>query len=183
MKTVTEKWLCLFIAILLTLSLAACAKSSESAATTLKDGLRQPGVFPYAFSAKDLYENDVTEESLGEKEIFFVHFWATWCAPCLVEMPEIAAIAKKYDNRVGFIALLYDYKDNRQGAVNIIESAGAAFTMIDADTEGLEDVLAMLKTGYVPTTIILDRNGEVIGEAIIGAYGSQYSQFLDSALE
>ena len=141
------------------------------------------GGFPFAFSAYDLYENSVTEASLGEKEIYFVHYWGTWCPPCVEEMPDIAEVAKQYSDRVGFIGLLDDYSSNRQGAINIKESAGVDFITVDAAAQGLENVLAMLQTGYVPTTVILDRNGDIIGEAIIGAYGAEYARFLDAALD
>ena len=181
-----RKRIILLIAILIAVSLNACAKEqpdteSQSNSGTISSG--QASTFPFTFSATDLYENEVTEASLGEKEVFFVHYWGTWCPPCVAEMPEIAEIAEEYGDRVGFIALLDDYADNRQGAVNITESAGVPFIMIDANTQGLADVLAMLRTGYVPTTIILDGNGDMIGEAIIGAFGAEYSQFLDAALD
>ena len=181
------KKLIIILTAVLTVSFTACAEQTDSASQSPSGNNSSMtgdlGAFPIAFSAKDLYDNDVTEASLGEKEIFFVHYWATWCGPCVTEMPDIAEVAEKYGDRVGFLGLLDDYSDNRQGAVNIKESSGVNFITVDANTQGLEGVLAMLRTGYVPTTVILDRNCDMIGEAIIGAHGAGYAQFLDAALD
>ncbi|MCL2664384.1 MAG: TlpA family protein disulfide reductase [Defluviitaleaceae bacterium] len=140
--------------------------------------------FPFAFFAADLYGNPVTEASLGEKEIYFVHYWATWCPPCVAEMPDFPQIIEQYGGRVGFIALVEDYKSNLAGAVKIVESAGipSSFIMVDESSPGLEPVLSMLRSGYVPTTVLLDNKGNNL-EEIIGAYGAGYSVFLDKWLD
>jgi thiol-disulfide isomerase/thioredoxin len=139
--------------------------------------------FPYIFSARNLRGTEVTEKSLGEKELFFVHYWATWCGPCVKEMPDLAAIAKKYGDRVGFIALLDDYSDSRAAAVRITELSGISFTMVDANHKDFRSLLQMVQSGYVPTTILIDKNGKIVGKQIIGAYGKGYERFIDEALK
>jgi thiol-disulfide isomerase/thioredoxin len=138
--------------------------------------------FPYVFSAEDLYGRTVTEKSLGEKEIFFVHYFATWCPPCVRETPDLAVIAKRYGDKVGFIALLDDYQDNKAGAVRLAESAGISFIMVDAGHRDFKTLLSMVQSGYVPTTILIGRDGKVIGEQIVGAKGLGYASFIDRAL-
>ena len=138
--------------------------------------------FPYTFSAQDLYGRAVTEKALGEKEIFFVHYFATWCPPCVSEMPDLATIARRYGDRVGFIALLDDYRENRAAAIRLAENSGIPFIMVDAEHRNFRTLLRMLQSGYVPTTILIGRDGRMVGEQIIGAYGLGYASFLDSAL-
>jgi thiol-disulfide isomerase/thioredoxin len=144
--------------------------------------------FPYSFAATDLYGNAVTEETLGDKKVFFLHLWATWCGPCISEMPDFAALVKNYNDDVGFIALLTDFGDNQKGAKNIVDNASipSSFVMVDAYTPGLEEVLQMLDSGYVPTTVILVNNNgnwENLGQ-LIGAYGGAgYAEALDTALK
>jgi len=138
--------------------------------------------FPYQFSAVDLYGNNVTDRTLGEKEVFFVHLWATWCPPCIVEMPDFPELMRLYGDRVGFIALLTDYDSNLRGAIDIVESSGISdsFIMIDAYTPGLSSVLDLLQSGYVPTSVLVSRHG--VSEQIVGAYGMGYAAFIDELL-
>ena len=138
--------------------------------------------FPYKFSTQDIYGNTVTEASLGEKELFFVHYWATWCGPCINEMPELGKLVEKYGDRVGFIALLDDYSTSKAAAIRITESSGVAFTMVDARYKDFQTLLGMVQSGYVPTSIIIGSDGKIIGDQIIDAYGSGYGKFIDDAL-
>ena len=147
-------------------------------------GVLPSGIFPFSFTAQDLFGNTVTEESLGEKQLFFVHLWATWCPPCIVEMPDIAVITEEYSDRVGFLGLLEDFSTNLDGALNIVESANKpdSFINIDARLPELSDLLSLVHTGYVPTTVIITANGEIF-EPLIGAYGAAYAAILDMILE
>ena len=142
------------------------------------------GVFPFNFTSTDIYGNTVTEETLGEKRLFFVHYWATWCGPCIYEMPDLAQLAMDYGDEVGFIALLLDFDSNPDGARKITESAGipSSFVMVDPGAAGLKKVVAMVQTGYVPTTVIIDYNGEMLDSPLIGAYGAGYADALDHFL-
>ncbi|MCL2230315.1 MAG: TlpA family protein disulfide reductase [Treponema sp.] len=137
--------------------------------------------FPYAFSAQDIYGRTVTQAELGEKEIFFVHYFATWCPPCVREMPDLARIAERYGNRVGFIALLDDF-NNRAAAVRLAQNAGINFIIVDASHRDFRTLRRMVQSGYVPTTILIGRDGRMIGEQIIGALGMGYASHIDKAL-
>ena len=39
--------------------------------------------FPYAFNTTNIYGNTVTGAALADKELYFIHLWATWCPPCI----------------------------------------------------------------------------------------------------
>ena len=142
------------------------------------------GYFPFEFNAVDLYGDDITETTMGERQLFFVHLWGTWCPPCVVEMPEIAIIAQEYGDRVGFLGLLDDFSSNPDGAKNILESAQMPefFFNVDARLPGLSDIVALVSTGSVPTTIIITSDG-LMSEPIVGALGHRYAEILDYLLE
>ena len=149
------------------------------------DGEKYPfSPFPYEFSAQDLYGNPVSAETLGEKRIFFVHLWGSWCPPCIGEMPELAQVAAEYEATVGFLGLVDDYASNLDGVVQVTEASGVPLTFINVDdkTEGLAELRAMIQSGYVPTTIFIDGNGEMISEHIIGAHGKAYAEIIDGVL-
>jgi thiol-disulfide isomerase/thioredoxin len=117
-------------------------------------------ILPYDFTAVDLYGNTVTAETLGEKQVFFVHLWATSCGPCVRGMPELAIIAQNYADSVGFIGLVSDFDSNANGAVNIIESAGvpSSFVMLNAAEPSLSHLREMVRTGFVPATLLITKD-------------------------
>jgi thiol-disulfide isomerase/thioredoxin len=115
---------------------------------------------PYEFTATDLYGNIVTNETLGEKQVFFVHLWATWCGPCVRGMPDLAVIAQNYADSVGFIGLVSDFDDNAGGAIRIIESAGvpSSFVMLNAAEPSLSHLREMVRTGFVPASMLITKD-------------------------
>jgi len=119
------------------------------------------GRFPIPFQAVDLYGNNVNENFWGNKEYFFIYQTATWCGPCVQGMPALAQVAKDFGDRVGFIALLDDYRTNLNGAIRITENAGIPldFIFVDARLDVMRSILALVSTGSIPSAVIIDRNG------------------------
>ena len=134
---------------------------------------------PYGFTATDLYGNAVTEKTLGEKQVYLVHLWATWCGPCVRGMPDMAKIARDYGDDVGFIGLVVDF-DNASGAIKIIESAGmpSSFIMIDAYEPSAKALLDIVSTGFVPSSayITKDCSSQLITG---GKYAETFNAILD----
>jgi len=142
------------------------------------------GIFPFAFTTQDLYGNTVTEASFGEKELFFIHFWGTWCPPCIAEMPDIGQVIYDYADRVGFLMLLHDF-DNTEGINNIYSASGITettpvVTTCYRNTFSDQHVITQWlgSTGVVPTTVIIDAEGNLI-ELMPGAHFSNYGRYLD----
>jgi thiol-disulfide isomerase/thioredoxin len=119
--------------------------------------------FRLEFTATDIFGNSVNQDTIGEKEFYFIYLWATWCPPCVRSMPDLAEIARDYSERVGFIGLLDDF-DNKSGAVSIVESAGipAEFVMINAKEPSVSDLLENVRTGFVPAAIVLTNDGRYL---------------------
>ena len=109
-------------------------------------------------------ENGKTQtlETKGYK-LTALHFWATWCVPCVKELPQINSMQKKYKSK-GFrvVALSLDnknvekvqkfFKDNKINNLDILfDSNLAAFQQ--------------LKIKGLPTTIFIDQSGNAVGTA------------------
>jgi len=97
-------------------------------------------------------------------------------------MPEMANIISKYSDRVGFIALLDDYSDSMETAVKIVENSGANMLTVDARHSDFMELVRMAYSGYVPPTILIGKDGGMIGEHIIGAYGDRFAELIEDAL-
>jgi len=118
-------------------------------------------ILPYDFTAVDLYGNTVTAQTLGEKRVFFVHLWATWCGPCVRGMPDLAELSRNYADDVGFIGLVVDF-DNTDGAINIIEESEVPdwFVMIDMNEPSAARLLEIVRTGFVPSTALITKDNQ-----------------------
>jgi thiol-disulfide isomerase/thioredoxin len=134
------------------------AKKLEHAA----DGTQPPA---YAFFDRD--GKTVTPASFKGK-IVVMNLWATWCAPCKIEMPTLAALAKAYDGKpVAVVAVSIDKPEALEQAKAFIASQAPLNFYNDPEAK-LPWALKPAASG-MPTTIILGKDGlergRISGEA------------------
>jgi thiol-disulfide isomerase/thioredoxin len=86
-----------------------------------------------------------------------VNFWATWCVPCIQEIPEIAQFARAYP-RVAVIGIAMD-ADNPAKVKQFAQKTGHDFPLVLAD-EKVEKQLGEPKA--LPTTRVYDPSGKVV---------------------
>jgi thiol-disulfide isomerase/thioredoxin len=137
-----------------------------------------------SFTAKDLEGNTVTEDIFAQKDLTVVNIWGTFCPPCIEEMPELGAWAEEMPDNVQMIGLIIDIageddKEHHDMAVTITERAGAAFTQVIANND-FADILQ--EVVGVPTTLFVDKEGNLVGEPVVGAYVDGYKQFVEEYL-
>lgn len=137
-----------------------------------------------AFTAKDLDGNAVTESIFGEKDLTVVNIWGTFCTPCVEEMPELGEWAKTMPENVQLVGIIVDISgdndtEHHDLAVAITEKAKADFVQIIANAE-LDSIMRWV-TG-VPTTLFVDKEGNLVGEPIIGADVEGYKEFVEEYL-
>ena len=138
--------------------------------------------FPFPFSTVDLYGNQVTHETLGNYEAFFVYLWTTWCINCVVGMPDLAYLAETYAGRVGFLSLLGDFDTASDTAMYIKENAGVTFMTVNAMDDEFSELADLLNSGFVPTSVILGQDGTAIGGQIVGGGIDRFQSAIDHAL-
>lgn len=137
-----------------------------------------------AFTTKDLDGNTVTESIFGEKDLTVVNIWGTFCPPCIGEMPELGEWAEEMPDNVQLIGLVSDISgdDDTQHhdlAVEIMEKAGADFKQIIANQDFASVMQCIIG---VPTTLFVDKEGNIVGDPIIGADVDGYKQFVEDYL-
>ncbi len=99
-------------------------------------------------------------------KITLVNFWATWCGPCIDEMPELVKMWHMYRGRpFNLVMVSVNYPDERKGVMAALEKQHAANTNLQfatTDVYGLQKVFDPDWNGAVPYTALLGPDGKVI---------------------
>lgn len=189
MKKRMKKLNALCLAGMLCLGLWACSSSEDSSSGdssgTTKQETSENG-FPVnmpEFSTTDMDGNKVTNDTFADYDLTVVNFWATYCNPCIDELPELAEWKKELPNNVNLIGLLVDVdekgSDQYKLAEKIIKETGADYQHLIA-TEEFDDMISNLVG--VPTTFFVDSTGKIIGEPFAGADVNAYKQTVEDYL-
>ncbi|MEG0769115.1 MAG: TlpA disulfide reductase family protein [Ruthenibacterium sp.] len=191
--------LVLFAALALcSLSLAACgaqpaasqpnASQTQTASQSTASQTAGSGLFS-SFSAVDLDGNAVDASVLTGKKLTMVNVWATYCGPCLREMPDLGALSTQYaDKDVQVIGIVLDAFDGETSipsqvevAKEIIAQTGADYLHLTPSKEMFESTLRDVSA--VPTTFFVDASGNVLGEPYLGARSAgEWQQMIDGLL-
>lgn len=151
--------LCLLLSIAGTsASAAACAGSADVRAPAI-------GASAPAFEAMDLSGAPVTLASLKGR-VVVLNVWATWCRPCLEEIPQLEAVHREYGSKgVSTIGVSIDAAGMGADVKDFMEEHGMTYAVwLDPDRNFS---LKFLTVG-VPETFVLDRQG-IIKWRMIGA--------------
>lgn len=148
----------------------------------------QAGVLS-SFSTTDLDGNIVDQSVLADYDLTMVNVWATFCRPCIKEMPDLGELAQEYaDENVQIIGLVSDVlntdgtisEEQVQTARDIVEQTGADYLHLlpSADLFG---VLGQISA--VPTTFFVDSEGEQVGYAVVSAQSKdKWAETIDAML-
>ena len=142
--------------------------------TTQSADTAQPGILS-VFTAQDLQGNGVNQEILAGKKLTMVNVWATFCGPCINEMPDLGALAQEYADKGVQIVGLLSGANAPDGSVSasqvelaqeMVDATGANYLHIipGGDMMGL-----LYQITSVPTTFFVDETGKQVGTAYVGA--------------
>ena len=144
-------------------------------------GNAAPGTV-FSFETTDLEGNPVNSEELfKDHKVTMVNIWASWCGPCVREMPELQKISEEYAEKEGaIIGLLIDADDpaGAADAQDIIKDLGITYPVVAAPGNLSDYVLV----NAVPTSIFVDSEGKILGEPVVGADTQMYRRRLDGHL-
>jgi len=90
-------------------------------------------------------------------EVVMVNFWATWCAPCRQEMPQLNQLYDRY-RKNGFTLLAVSVDDNPDKALEMAKQLGVRFPVL---IDSRKQVSRLYDIDAMPSTLLIDRDGKV----------------------
>ena len=139
--------------------------------TPLDDGSMQK--FP-AFEGKDLDGNPVkSDELFSGNAVTVVNFWFTTCNPCVGELTELDALNKELAEKGGALIGVNTFTlDGDESAISeakdVLAKKGATYQNVYFASDGEAGKFTDNIFAY-PTTYVVDRNGNIVGDPIVGA--------------
>jgi len=122
------------------------------------------------FETEDVDGNKVNQDIFSEYEITMVNIWATHCGPCIDEMDELQKVYEQLPEGVNLISICEDGAEELDLTNEILEKKGVKFQTL-VSSESLKASILKNITA-TPTTIFIDKDGNIVGNEIIGAPGS-----------
>ena len=129
--------------------------------------------FP-TFEGKDLDGNTVkSDELFSANAVTVVNFWFTTCNPCVGELSELDALNKELAEKGGSLIGVNTFTlDGDEAAISeakdVLAKKGATYQNVYFDSDGEAGKFTTNIFAY-PTTYVVDRNGNIVGEPIVGA--------------
>ena len=115
------------------------------------------------FTLKDLYGQEVSLEDYRGK-IVLLDFWATWCMPCRIAIPELVKVQKNYRSK-GLIILAISLDDqnncDNQCLLDYKKKQKLNFKVLRGDLKVLVDYFNTPSIA-IPTSIIVDKKGQIV---------------------
>ncbi len=159
--------------------------ASDSAAGETAE---QTGIMS-SFTTTDVDGNTVDQSIFADYKLTMINVWATYCGPCLREMPDLGELAAAYEDKgvriVGLVSDTLDQKGNIddsqvEAAKEIISDTGADYLHILPSTD-LFGLLSQISS--VPTTFFVDSEGRQVGMAQLGSREKdEWVEIIDQAL-
>ena len=145
--------------------------AGSDTSTPPDDGSMQK--FP-AFEGKDLDGNTVkSDELFSGNAVTVVNFWFTTCNPCVGELAELDALNKELAEKGGTLIGVNTFTlDGDEAAISeakdVLDKKGATYQNVYFDSDGEAGKFTTNIFAY-PTTYVVDRSGNIVGEPIVGA--------------
>ncbi len=128
------------------------------------------------FTTQDINGTEYTQEMFGDFDLTLVNLFATWCSPCVAEMPELEELYQELKDRgvnvVGFVLDGVDetgevVPESLEQAQKLVEETGVTYPVLLPDSTFLNGRL--LGVMAVPETFFVDKNGNMVGTVYRGS--------------
>jgi thiol-disulfide isomerase/thioredoxin len=102
-------------------------------------------------------DGTILDLSAQKNKVIFINFWATWCPPCIAEMPSINKLYQQFKDNENVLFLMVDVDNNFDKSNTFIKKKGFTLPVYAQ----VSDIPAKYFSGTLPTTVILDKLGNI----------------------
>lgn len=150
------------------------SQESESASSqgneTEASQTGEPEPYLVTFEAVTMEGETFTSECFADSKLTMINVWATYCNPCLSEMPDLGVIANSYDSAdfqmIGIVSDVVEdaEADEIENAKALIEETGADYPHLLLNQSLYSNLVGGVTS--VPTTFFVNQKGEMLGYAL-----------------
>ena len=161
--------------VLRTIACVAFAVVAGTASSAIAPATPAPDFTLHAMSGRDMR----LKEQRGR--VVMVNFWATWCAPCRQEMPQLNRLYEKYRSS-GFMLFGVNVDDDPSKAAEVAAKLGVTFpVLLDAN----KSVSKLYDLNTMPSTVLIDREGTVryVHRGYLAGYENNYEKQIRELLK
>lgn len=145
----------------------------ETNASSSKSDSKSDDASPFHdFAGKDLDGNEVDETLFSKNAVTVLNFWFTGCKPCVAELSKLNDLNEEIKSMGGeVVGINTETFDDNEAAIaeakKILKKQGAAYRNISIASDSDAGKYASTIMAF-PTTILVDRNGNIVGEPMLG---------------
>jgi thiol-disulfide isomerase/thioredoxin len=121
---------------------------------------------PIAFAVKGL-KGETLSPAAFKGKVLLIDFWATWCGPCIAEMPNVKSVYKKFHSK-GFEIVGISLDQSRDKLDAYIAQQGIEWPQYFDGKWWNNDVAAMYGIKSIPATLLVDRQGKIRYKSLRG---------------
>ena len=158
---------------------------SQKTTTSTEDAVKEP--FIVTFEASTIDGETITSDCFADSKLTMLNVWATYCNPCLREMPDLGEIAVSYDSSdfqmLGAISdiSVFSEADAIAAAVELIEKTGATtYPHLLLNESLYQNLIGGVDS--VPTTFFINKQGELLGYVVGSRSKETWKGLIDELL-
>lgn len=129
----------------------------NSSISETKEDQNTSARFSYAGFMLKNEDGSIINTSDLQNKVVFINFWASWCPPCRAEFPSVQKLYDQYKNNPDMVFLTVNLDDNTALGKSYLKEKG--FTVPFLVPAG--NIPGVLYSGSLPTTVVLDKKGEI----------------------
>ena len=125
-------------------------------------GMEKPTAV-FDFSSTDINGDPIALSDFSVRKVIMLNLWETWCPPCVGEIPDLVKLYEKYSGD-GFVIIGAFGSSESDSVKSMITELGITYPVMEQTSS-----MKQFESGYVPTTVFFDGEGNRLSQSYVGA--------------